>query len=106
MSNISMRDALAFIAEHAEVFSGAVDKKNGSIDVAALEQLALRGDALTILARKTTFSEDARGEFLDAVFSLVADYVAGMNESVKASNRFGFDTPSGYKVTFTVEKTA
>lgn len=101
-----MRDALAYIAEHADTFSAAIDKKSGSIDVKALESLALRGDALTILGRKTTFSEDARGEFLDAVFSLVADYVAGMNESVKASNRFGFDTPSGYKVTFTVEKSS
>lgn len=104
MSGTTMRDALAYIREHADVFSEAVDKKSGSIDVAALESLALRGDALTILERKTTFSEDARGEFLDSVFSLVADYVAGMNQSVKAHNRFGFDTPSGYKVTLTVEK--
>ena len=99
----TMRDALAYIREHAETFSEAVNEK-GEFDVAALESLALRGDALTILERKTTFSEEARGEFLDAVNSLVSDYVAGMNQSVKAHNRFGFDTPSGYKVTLTVEK--
>lgn len=103
MSNPTMRDMLAFIAEHAEVFSGAVDKKTGSVDVKALEILAIRGDALTILERKTTFDDDARNEFLDSVFSLVADYAAGMNKSVKASNRFGFLTPSGYKVTVSLE---
>lgn len=100
----TMREALAFIREHSEVFQGAIDPETGSVDVDALESLALRGDALTILERKTTFSEEARDVFLDSVFSLVADYAAGMKQDTKASNQFGFATPSGYKVRVTLEK--
>lgn len=103
MSTPTMRDMLVFIAEHPDAFMGAIDKKSGEVDFKALEVLALRGDALTILERKTTFDAEARNEFLDSVFSLVADYAAGMNKSVKASNRFGFLTPSGYKVTVSLE---
>ena len=107
----SMRDALAFISEHAELFSAVVDKKTGTLDVAALETFAVRGDALRVIGRKTTFSAEvpegeessAQETFADMLFALAAEVAAGVNRSgTSGQRRITVTTPSG-KLNVTLE---
>jgi hypothetical protein len=92
----NMRDALAFIADNAELFATLVDKKTGTIDVDALESFAVRGDALTVIQRKSTFTEESRELFVDSLFALAGDVAAGIKKSGTSGNhRFTVSTPSG-----------
>lgn len=99
MSNNATRDAIAFIQANPELFSAAVsldDDGNVSVDVSALENQAVRGDALNVVERKSTFSETARGEFVDTAFSFAADIAAGIKKSGTSGNhRLTLTTPSG-----------
>lgn len=97
MATTSIREALAFIAEHSEVFAAAVDKKNGTVDVAALEILAVRGDALQILERKfQNTPEEQREELLDRLNALASDVRAACEKSGTSGNQqFKIVTPDG-----------
>lgn len=90
------RDAIAFIAENAELFAALVDKKTGTIDVSALETLAVRGDALRVIERKTFFGEDSREVFCDTLFNLAAEVFDGVKKSGTSGNRrLTVSTPHG-----------
>ena len=93
----NLREALAFIAENSEVFAAAVNKKTGAIDVAQLETLAVRGDALAILERKfSNVPADDRSEFLDRVNTFASDIAAGCAKTgTSGDQRFSLVTPSG-----------
>lgn len=95
-NTVGMREALAFIAEHSETFASAV-KKNGEIDVAALESLAIRGDALAIIDRKFEgVTEESRGTFLDTMLAVASDVAAGCVKSGTSGNQqFAIVTPHG-----------
>lgn len=110
MSN-SIREAIALIAANPELFAAAVDKKTGTIDVDTLETFAVRGDALLVIGRKTTFSADvpedseqsAQDDFLDMLFSLAETTQAGVKKSgTSGQHRIAVGTPYG-KLTVTLD---
>lgn len=88
------RAAIAFIRENREMFASVSDEQ-----LAEMELTAKRGDILTILDRKTTFSSDvpektkenpnpvsAQSLFADMLSALAAEFAAGVKKSGTSGN--------------------
>lgn len=108
MATSGIREAIALIVSNPELFQSALND-DGELDVSALETFAVRGDALVVIERKTSFSSDvpeatednehpqsARDMFCDMLFALAAEVHAGVKKSgTSGDQRISVTTPAG-----------